>query len=101
MLMRAIRRPEVRDRMSDVKGRRSDVGARGVRVGVLRPDGSAFSGFSISDCDVFQGDDCHYIMTWNGSSDLSALKGKEVKLRFEITGPVKLYAFQVLNVGGR
>ena len=40
--------------------------------------------FSMEDCDGMSGDELDWIVTWKGKGDLSALKGKQVAVRFHM-----------------
>ena len=51
-------------------------------------------GFSAEECDLIRGNHVHFTATWKGSSDVSALAGKPVRLRFVMRNS-KLFAFQV------
>lgn len=55
-----------------------------VKVEVLNEDGSVAEGFSAEDCDLIYGDTLDRRVSWNGSSDMSALQGKAVRLRFHM-----------------
>jgi hypothetical protein len=66
-------------------------------VELLDPEGVPLQGFGFDNADGIVADDCHRVLSWAGMSDLSALKGREVRLRFRMTGTVRLYAFEVLN----
>lgn len=58
-----------------------DTSASGVaHAGLLNEDGSSIPGFALEDCDRIQGNDTQYVVTWKGSSDVSKLKGKHIKL---------------------
>ena len=50
-------------------------------------------GFSGEDCDLIQGNHIRYTVTWKGSSNVSALAGKTVRLRFTMRN-TQLFAFQ-------
>jgi hypothetical protein len=50
----------------------------------LNEDGSVAEGFSAEDCDLIYGDTLDRRVSWNGSSDMSALQGKAVRLRFHM-----------------
>ncbi len=39
-------------------------------------------GYSFDDCDPLSGDHLDAVVTWRGKSDLSALRGKQIHLRF-------------------
>jgi hypothetical protein len=41
-------------------------------------------GYSMSDCDVLEGDEISKAVTWKGRSDLSALKGRAVSVRIHM-----------------
>lgn len=56
-------------------------------------DGKPISGFSADECDPINGDYISKDVTWHGSSDISSLIGRGVKLRF-IMRDAKLFAFQ-------
>lgn len=73
-----------------------------LRVEILRhpPHGQhwgfqqAYEGFSLDDCDPLCIDHTEAVVTWRGSKNLSALRGKPVYLRFELED-MGLYAFRV------
>ena len=44
----------------------------------------ALEGFSFADCDRMSGDELAAVVSWRGKSDLSALKGRKVHLRFRM-----------------
>jgi hypothetical protein len=79
-------------------------GLDGMRVAIIQePDHqtpenafeTAVPGFSLKDCDFFESDNTSYVVTWKGNSDLSALKGRKVYLRFEMRNAA-LYSFQIM-----
>ena len=47
--------------------------------------GKPIAGFTFSDCDVIRHRLVDHVVTWNGRSDLSDLKGKAVHLRFKLS----------------
>ena len=51
-------------------------------------------GFTLEDCDRIKTDNTAHTVTWKGKSDLSALKGKAVYLRFYMK-KAGLYSFQI------
>ena len=53
-----------------------------VLVEILGTDKEPIAKFSRDDCDALNGDKIRHTVTWGGSSDLSTLKGKAVRLRF-------------------
>ena len=55
--------------------------------------GKAIVGFTAEDADEINGNYIRKVATWNGSSDVSSLAGKPVRLRF-VMRDTKLYAFQ-------
>src|SRR5262249_61657776 len=74
-----------------------NVAAQGaVRVGLLDEQGRAVPGFAASDCDPLQTDSTGATVTWHGRSDVRALAGKVVRVRFELR-EAKLFAFQFIN----
>lgn len=64
-----------------------------VRVELLGPRGQAFPGFTQKEADKLVGNSLARLVTWAGKQDLSAWKGKPVKLRF-VMRDAKLYAFE-------
>ena len=67
--------------------------AGSARVAITDPEGRPFGGFAIADCDLVLTNDVDHVVSWKGHSDVSALAGKPVRLRFEMRS-TKLYAFQ-------
>ena len=55
--------------------------------------GKDVAGFAAADCEVLRGNAVAKTVTWKGSSDVSALAGKPVRLRFAMRA-MKLFAFQ-------
>ena len=56
-----------------------------------------YPGFGLEDCDVVPvGDAFNHAITWKGSGDLTALKGKPVYIRFNIKNAT-LYTFTIGN----
>jgi len=75
-----------------------DASAMGAcQVGVLDAAGKEVPGFTVDACDVIRGNAVEKVVTWKGSSDLTALSGQPVRLRF-VMRAAKLFAFQF--VGG-
>lgn len=66
----------------------------GARVAVLGADGKPLPGLSLKDCDLLTGDQARGVVSWGGRSDLSALKGKAVRLKVELSR-ASLYSFRV------
>lgn len=67
--------------------------AGAVRVEIQNPDGQTLPGFALADCHEVYGDGLDRAVAWKGSSDLAALNGKPVRLRFEVKD-ADLYSFQ-------
>ena len=84
---------------SQVKVPTADWG-RVIKAEILQAPGdqvaaSPIPGFSIKDCDpITTGDSFRQIVTWKGSSDLSALRGKRVYIRFYVQNST-LYTFRM------
>jgi hypothetical protein len=64
-----------------------------VRVEVLRANHKKLDGFKFADADPITTSGVAQAVSWNGSSDVSALAGKSIKLRFYFKNS-KLYSFQ-------
>lgn len=56
----------------------------GVRVELQTPEGEPLPGFSLDDCKPVIDDSVERVVAWSGGSDLSALAGEPVRLRFEM-----------------
>ncbi len=66
------------------------------RVEIQDADGKILPGFSADDADKINGNYIRVIVSWKGSSDVSSLAGRPVKLRF-LMRDAKLYSFQFLT----
>lgn len=64
-----------------------------VRVEIRGENGVPLPGFSLAEADLIQGNHLCKVATWAGKDDVSALKGRPVRLRF-VMRAAKLYAFQ-------
>ena len=64
-----------------------------VRVEILRPNYKKRAGFTFDDADPMTESSLDQVVSWNSNSDLSALAGKPIKLRFYLKN-AKLYSFQ-------
>jgi hypothetical protein len=64
-----------------------------VAVEITSADGEPMPGFALDDCDGLTGEQLWGPMTWKGSSDVSALREKLVRIRF-VLNRVRLHAFQ-------
>jgi hypothetical protein len=72
----------------------TDCGASGVlRVGLERPNGDPIPGYTVNDAIPIQGNGIALQVMWHDTDNLSDLRGREVRLRFELDGAV-LYSFQ-------
>lgn len=65
-------------------------------VELLTEEGEPVPGFSAKSADAIKGDFLAKRVTWRRRSDLSALRGKPVRLRFHLRR-AKLYAFQFVE----
>lgn len=75
---------------TDTEGRRNFL-----RSELLDETGAVISGFSRDDCDPIHADAVDATVTWRGRSDIGALAGRPVAVRF-ILKSAELYAFQFL-----
>lgn len=55
-----------------------------VRVELQDADGKALPGFTLDACDAISGDEILRVVRWKSGSDVSALAGKTVRLRFQM-----------------
>jgi hypothetical protein len=62
----------------------SSSAAGDIRVEIQDANGHALDGFGLDDCDAIYGDDLARTVSWNGESDVSALTGQPVRLRFAL-----------------
>jgi hypothetical protein len=70
--------------------------ARGeIRVQLDDADGRPLAGFTAADAEPVRGDSVELGVSWKGQKDLSALKGRRVKLRVQLRN-ARLYSFQVV-----
>ena len=68
-------------------------GGGSLRVEIQPESGAALEGFSAHDCDPINGSFIKKVVSWSGKTDLGALAGKAVRLRF-VMNDAKLYAFK-------
>ncbi len=66
--------------------------AGSLRAEILDLNGNVVEGYSAAECNVMSADDCCYRLSWNGSDDLSFLRGKGFRIRFVQTNG-ELYSF--------
>lgn len=64
-----------------------------IRVEIQDESGKPIPGFGLNDCPPLFGDTVERTVNWNKGSDVSALKGKKVRLRFALRD-ADLYALQ-------
>ncbi len=69
--------------------------AGSVRVSIRDYDGNSLDGYSLDDCPEHFGDTIDRVVTWKNGSDVSALAGKTVRLRFELKD-ADLYSIQFI-----
>ena len=67
--------------------------AGGVKVGIEDVDGKPIPGFSIDDCQMQIGNELDRKVTWKSGTDVSALSGKPVRLRFSMKD-ADIFSFQ-------
>jgi hypothetical protein len=67
-----------------------------LQVKIQDAAGSPIEGFSLNRADTIRGNNVAKAITWNGSSDVSSLAGKEIRLHF-VMRSMKLYAFQFVR----
>jgi hypothetical protein len=53
-----------------------------VRVELEGEDGKAIAGFSAEDCDSIKGAIADHTVTWGGKSDITSLRGRNVRIKF-------------------
>ena len=63
---------------------------------LLDADGKPIQGFGKRDCDGINTDKIRHTVSWNGNSDLLALAGKVIKVKFYLR-ETKLYSFALRN----
>jgi hypothetical protein len=69
-----------------------------LRVEILDAKGQPLAGFAASDCDPIGGDHLRRTVRWKGGSNLSALAGRAIRLRFLMKNAA-LYSFQFTRDG--
>ena len=82
-------------------GGRLEVNFETSAVGSLRIElqdghGNPIEGFTLDDADELFGDDIDRVVTWNGGSDVGAVQGRPVRLRF-VMRDADLYSFQFIG----
>jgi hypothetical protein len=56
--------------------------AGGIRIEIQSAAGKPLPGFALEDCKEIIGDHIERVVAWKGTSDVSKLAGKTVRLRF-------------------
>jgi hypothetical protein len=67
--------------------------AGSIRVEIQDAAGSPHPGFSLAECREIIGDKTDHIVRWTSGSDVSALAGRPIRLRFELRD-ADLFAIQ-------
>jgi hypothetical protein len=67
--------------------------AGGVKVGFEDAEGKPIAGFSIEDCVMQIGNELDRKVSWKSGSDVSAVAGRPVRLRFSMKD-ADIYSFQ-------
>ena len=57
-------------------------------------DGRVLPGYEAANCSPLMGTDIYQKVSWEGGRDLSAVAGREIRLRF-VLGNAKLYSFKL------
>ena len=70
-----------------------------LKVAIMTPDENVFPGYGHEDCtlDVMDPDAIHHRIGWTVHKDLSQLRGKTVRLHFQVKSTA-LYGYRLLNV---
>ena len=64
-----------------------------IQVEIQDESGTTIDGFAVANSDRIAGDEVRKVVTWGGSSDVSSLAGRPIRLRF-VMNDAKLFAFQ-------
>ena len=67
--------------------------AGSIRVEIQKPDGTAYPGFTLAECDEIVGDQLDRAVSWGGRSDVSSLANEPIRLRF-VMKDADLYSMQ-------
>lgn len=70
--------------------------AGGVKVGIETADGQPIPGFGVEDCQMQIGNEIDRMVTWKSGTDVSALAGKTVRLRFSMKD-ADIFSFQFVD----
>jgi hypothetical protein len=71
----------------------STFAAGGVKVGIEDADGKPLPGFSLDDCQMQIGNELDRKVTWKSGTDVSAVAGQPVRLRFSMKD-ADVFSFQ-------
>ena len=85
--------------LSEAETQTQDVFHGGFRVEIQDAHGKPLSGFSLEDCDLFSGDELRHVVSWKEKTDLAALAGEPVRLKFHLQNAA-LYSFQFTKEQG-
>ncbi|MEZ6049321.1 MAG: hypothetical protein R3C11_27835 [Planctomycetaceae bacterium] len=72
---------------------KSDFGKLAVEV--LDEQRQAIPGFTLEDCNTISADSLEQPVTWKEHQDLTALAGKEIRLRFHLIN-TRLYSYRIV-----
>jgi hypothetical protein len=67
--------------------------AGAIRIEIQEPWGTPIEGFALADCPEIFGDDLERVVPWKNGTDISALAGRPIRLRFELKD-ADLYSIQ-------
>ena len=74
----------------------ADAGLGSIAVEILDGEGQPVPGYSREEAELIDSDDLRHTVGWKGSSDVAALKGRPIALRFHMDR-AKLYSFVFAN----
>jgi hypothetical protein len=76
----------------------ADASGGSIRTAVLDEEGAAIDGFQLDSAAPVSIDALHLPLRWSKTGDnLATLKGRKIRLQFEIRGNAKLYAYRVVD----
>ncbi len=85
--------------MGDVLHINADARRGSIRVAVLDAGGHPIAGLAAKQCQPLTKNGLRQTVRWSGERTLATLSGEPVRLRFHLTGKVKLYAFRLTRAG--
>ena len=65
-----------------------------LRLELQDREGRVVDGYGLADCDEIYGDEIGRVVKWRGGSDVGALAGQPVRVRFAMTKEVDVYSMQ-------